>query len=156
MLAPEPFPDIMETQTWKVLSCWRENFGLSMTPHLLCHVMERSWLEIRAELLAHYSDGFFRVLQCPDIKDVAYYVDYPFPVLMDQRTSVHMNSSHIKYSDRHIKTYPITEGYINSWAGIGLKELKFREKALTNKDRSFNPVFTPEQIIQTLRAAATA
>lgn len=148
------FDNIFNTQTYKVLYRWHENFGLSLTAHMLCHVMQRPWAEIRAELIHEYRNGFFRVIHCPDINDVAYYVDYPIPLTDDARGKVNRYIYHIEYSDNQIQAYPPEEGYVSSSFGTPTKDYKFREKALCGKGKF--PIYTPDQIIETLRGAIRA
>lgn len=148
---------IEDTQTYKVLYAWRENFGLSLTAHMLCAVMQRPWQEIRDELTGTYDDGeHFRTISCPDIGDIAYYVDYPFYVRESRLGAVDLHPAFLDYSDRKIKEYPPEEGYVSSWFGRPSKEYRFRDRAYRNKHKSDTPVYTNETIIATLRGAIRA
>lgn len=148
---------IEDTQTHQVLYAWRKDFGLSLTAHMLCAVMQRPWQEIRDELTGTYDTGErFRTILCPDIGDIAYYVDYPFFQDYETTSFVTNHPEYIEYSDRKIKGYPPKEGYVSSWFGTPTKEYQFREKAYRNGDRSNTHVYTNETIIETLRGAIRA
>jgi hypothetical protein len=145
---------IENTQTYKVLFAWHAHFGLSMTPHLLCYVMQRPWSEVRAELNRTYEGGRgFRVVNCPDINDIAYYVDYPVDSGAWDRTNYIVRyPQYLEYSDKKIAAYPPEEGFVNAWNGEGLKELKFRDRAfhMFGYKRSEE---NSQKIVETLRAA---
>lgn len=147
---------LRDTMTGRVLYAWREHFGLSMTAHLLCHVMGRPWSEIRGELTTEYADGFFRTIDCPDIRDIAYYIDYPISMIGDTMNRVTQHMHNVEYSDQKIELYPPEQGYANSWRGEPSKVFMFREKAHTHKNRTQHHSFTSEAIIETLRAACHA
>ena len=148
---------IQDTQTHQVLFKWREEFGLSLTAHVLCAVMQRPWKDIREELVRTYDGGErFRTVSCPDIGDIAYYVDYPFFQNYETMAFVSQHPEYIAYSDKKIEAYPPEEGYVSSWFGQPTKEYRFRDKAYCNRNRSNTPVYTNETIIATLRGAIRA
>lgn len=137
----------------KLLTYWRENYGLAMSAHLLVHITGIPWPELREELRTRHGEGFYRMLQCPDIQAPVFYIDWPAPCYFDSLGAVYREVGLLDKVDEQIEVYPPSEGYIGVRNDEGHKAPWFRDVARDRKGTSYDNLLTPNQIMEDLRAA---
>lgn len=135
----------------KLLTHWRENYGLAMTAHLLVTITGMPWSELREELHTEVGGSCYRMLHCPDIGAPVFYVDWPVLVPFDRCGAVALESQLMRKVDEQMEDYPPSEGYVGVRGDQGHKALWFRDVAREKKGTTRFMV-SPEQIMEDLRS----